>query len=481
MENGIVIFKVRKNRSLKKYFLALSLSLALICGQAEGLNVSTIQQLILKSRLSAADFGLIISEDKKVVFSLNSEQRFKPASVTKVITGAATLELLGPKYKFRTQLLRDGSIVEGSIRGTLYLRGGADPSFHSGKLASLLSGLKKQKIKTIEGDFVVDGSRFYVTSDPEWHQSVQRLNAQMFPMFVRLDPAPVAASQQQTRIHRKLTNLEGRFVVYQNMIEPDLRTGQQFLQMMQKSGIRLKGKLKLGVVSRSARVLTEIVSPSTKVVSHMLKTSNNFYADLLVRDIALAFGERGGTFATGIDFLTFYLDHVNIPRSEYSINSGSGFSHQNVISPRAMTTLLNHLKNEKTVSSLFLSSLPIAGVDGTLARRMKNSSAKGRVRAKTGYLRQVTNKTHQLDGVVSLAGYASRPNGTTYTFTFLYNGNAPPETVKAIYDKICVEMIGPIPGQPKKVTAKTKKKAPVAKKSTKKKSSKSATRRPPKS
>jgi serine-type D-Ala-D-Ala carboxypeptidase/endopeptidase (penicillin-binding protein 4) len=463
---------------LKIYRLAaLSLCVLLIGVCAEALDPSKINQLILKSRLSSSDFGMMISEDNRVIFALNAERHFTPASVTKVITGAATLELLGPRYKFRTQLLHDGSIVDNTIRGALYLRGGGDPSFHAMRLPTLLAELKKKKIKSIEGDFIVDDSRFQVTTDPQWQRNIQSLNSQMFPMFVRFDPPPAESSQQQTRIHRKLTNLEGRFVVYQNMIEPDLRTGQQLIQLMQKNGIRLKGSLKRGSVSRSARVLTEIASPSTKIVSHMLKTSNNFYADLLVRDIAAAFGERGGTFATGIDFLTFYLDHVNIPRSEYSLNSGSGFSHQNEISPRAMTSLLKHLKYEKTISSYFLASLPIAGVDGTLARRMKASSAKGRVRAKTGYLRPVKNQTRQLDGVVSLAGYATPLKGKPYTFVFFYNGNAAPETVKTIYDNICAEMIGPIPGQPKKITTKTKKKAPVVKKSTKKRTTKPAARK----
>jgi D-alanyl-D-alanine carboxypeptidase/D-alanyl-D-alanine-endopeptidase (penicillin-binding protein 4) len=262
-------------------------------------------------------------------------------------------------------------------------------------------------------------------------------------------------------------DLEGRFVVYQNMIEPDLRTGQQLIQMIHKSGIRFKGKVKRGVVSKSATILAEVTTPLPKVVSYMLKTSNNFYADLLVRNIAVAFGERPGTFQTGIDFLTFYLDHVNISRPEYSLNSGSGFSHHNTITPRAMVSLLKHLKNEKTVSPYFVPALPVAGVDGTLARRMKTTSPKGRVRAKTGYLRQVANKTHQFDGAVALAGYALSLKNQPYIFTFLYNGNAAPETVKTVFDKICEEVVGKLPVVKKAPPARKKK---STRKSTRKRS-----------
>ncbi|MGH9857062.1 MAG: D-alanyl-D-alanine carboxypeptidase, partial [Acidobacteriota bacterium] len=218
--------------------IALLICVVLLGGRADALDTSKINQLILKSRLSSSDFGMMISEDNRVVFALNAERRFKPASVTKVITGAATLELLGPRYKFRTQLLHDGSIVDNVIRGAIYLRGGGDPSFHAARLPTLVGDLKKKKIKSIEGDLIVDDSRFQVTSDPQWQRNIQSLNSHMFPMFVRLDPSPASSSQHSTRVHRKLTNLEGRFVVYQNMIEPDLTTGQQLLQLMQKNGIR---------------------------------------------------------------------------------------------------------------------------------------------------------------------------------------------------------------------------------------------------
>ncbi len=433
---------------MKTFFCSLSLFLLLLSGPVQALDVSTINQILTKNRLSTQDLGMIITdEEKKEVFSLNPSKQFTPASVTKVITGAAILELLGPRFQFRTQLLYDGSIVDNTVRGTIYLRGGGDPSFHSGKLVTLLPGLKKHKIKTIDGDLIIDDSRFQDIMDPQWRNQIHTLNTPMFPLFLRLDPEATTDSHQQKSdpVHRKLIDLEGQFVVYQNMIEPDIRSGQTFLEIMQKNGIQLKGKVKRGRVSKSARVLSEIISPSAKLVSQMLKSSNNFYADLLVRNISVAFGERPGSYATGVDFLTFYLDHVKIPRSQYSLNSGSGFSHHNKISPRAMITLLTYVKNEKTVSSTLLSSLPAAGIDGTLRNRMRNTPALGRVRAKTGFLRPVNIRAIQRDGVVSLAGYADALNGKDYTFVFLYNGTAKPDVVRSAFDKICAEIIGPLP------------------------------------
>ena len=439
------------------YWLAI-LVIIFAVAPAQAFDPRMVHQLLVSSRLSLNDFGLLISTDEKDVFEFNATRKFTPASVSKVITGAAALELLGPNYKFRTPLLYDGSIVDQTVRGSLYIRNGGDPSFHSGRLITLLAGLKKYKIKSIEGDLIIDDSRFKDVNNPQWLKNINAINPEMFPLFVRIDPASDDLKKEQKKIYRKVMDLEGRFVVYQNMIEPDIRTGQQFVQMMKKSGITLKGKVKRGEVSKSAQVLAEVVSPLTNVVRHMLKTSNNFYADLLVRDIAYAFGERPGTYATGIDFLTFYLDHVNVLRSSYVLNSGSGFSHKNAITPRAMVRLLKHMKSQKTISPYAASSFPVAGVSGTLIRRMATTSARGRVWAKTGYLRQVANKTSRFDGAVSLAGYAVPPKGDPFTFTFFYNGNAHPETVKSLFDKICAHMIGYIPGIPKQIVKTSTKK-----------------------
>lgn len=440
---------VRRIVFLRTFSLAIAVSLLILCNTGQSLEASAIQPLLNKNKLDSNDVGIMIMEDGKELFSLNASRKFKPASLSKMITGAAVLELLGPGYQFKTQLLFDGSIVDHTVRGSVYLLGGGDPSFHSGRLSSLIAGLKKQKIEKIEGDLIVDDSRFRDVVTPYWMAQTGTINPDHFPLFLRFDPpsglAPFSPDWQKAeRLHRKAINLEGRFVVYQNMIEPSLWTGYQFLQMIRKAGIHLNGKVMRGKTSRSSKVLAEISNPLTKVVSHMMKTSNNFYADMLVRNISVAFGERPGNFGTGVDFVTFYLDHVKVPRSDYSLNSGSGFSHQNMITPLALTKLLNHLKNERTISPHFFSSLPVAGVDGTLAGRMRKTGAKGRVHAKTGYLRPVSIGTFHLDGVVGLAGFGVRPNGKNLTFVFLYNGNRAPDVVRSTFDKICVDLIGPI-------------------------------------
>ena len=89
------------------------------------------------------------------------------------------------------------------------------------------------------------------------------------------------------------------------------------------------------------------------------------------------------------------------------------------------------MKKDFSVYPVFLNGLPIAGVDGTLKKRMKNTKAEGWVRAKTGYL----------DGVVSLAGYAGKRDGTVLTFTFLYNGPRDESIVREAFDQLLLNSI----------------------------------------
>jgi D-alanyl-D-alanine carboxypeptidase/D-alanyl-D-alanine-endopeptidase (penicillin-binding protein 4) len=425
----------------------LTLLFLLLQQTAWTLDTADVLNLLQKNHLKQEEFGIIVVDGNRKVLGLNESRKFKPASLTKVITGAAALELLGPNYKFRTQLLQDGSILDQSIRGSLFLKSGGDPSFLPGALSILVSKLVALKIKTIEGDLIVDDSSFHETFSSNWLSESGNLNPKMFPMFINFDPPPDIEPYsskwiETEKAQRKMINLEGRFVVYENVTGPDLWTAYQLKQLLTKKGITIKGNIKRGKVSESADVLAEVVVPLTTIIRKMMKQSNNYYADMLVRDLPIRFGEKQGKFEDGLEFVKYYLDHVQISRAEYSLNSGSGFSHRNFISPRAIVQLFLYLQNQGITTSIFFGALPVAGMDGTLGNRMKKSLAQGRIHAKTGFLRAVQNITPRLSGSVGLAGYAERPDGKTYTFAFLYNGMSDPALVRRTFDAICIELMG---------------------------------------
>ncbi len=270
---------------------------------------------------------------------------------------------------------------------------------------------------------MVDDTLYSDIHASDWRTWADSINRGNHPLFVNLDPPAnlVPYSRQwrkaEARLRRFLA-LNNHYVTYQNMAQPDLWTGHDFVQLLKRSGIRVNGKVKRGIIPDDAQVLATVSNPLTKVIREMLKSSNNFYADMMIRNLAAEAGERPATVQAGMEFIYVFLDHVGIGRDEYFLNCGAGFTHSNFISAGALCKILNHLRNESSISSTFLASLPIAGIDGTLRTRMRRTPAQGRVLAKTGYLGRVITKFRNLDGVVALGGFADSVNGKVLTFVF---------------------------------------------------------------
>jgi D-alanyl-D-alanine carboxypeptidase/D-alanyl-D-alanine-endopeptidase (penicillin-binding protein 4) len=129
--------------------------------------------------------------------------------------------------------------------------------------------------------------------------------------------------------------------------------------------------------------------------------------------------------------LNDHMKTLGVPEKEYELYNPSGLTRDNKMSANAVWAVLKHLRNDFRVQPEFLTSLPIAGVDGTLKRRMKNGPAERWVRAKTGFL----------TGVVTLAGYAGREDGQVVTFTFIYNGSKDDQKVRSFYDEVLEKII----------------------------------------
>jgi D-alanyl-D-alanine carboxypeptidase/D-alanyl-D-alanine-endopeptidase (penicillin-binding protein 4) len=115
---------------------------------------------------------------------------------------------------------------------------------------------------------------------------------------------------------------------------------------------------------------------------------------------------------SGIEEIKKYLDGLEFKRSDYVLENVSGLTRDNRFSAKQLAKVLTSIKNDFLTFPEFLSGLPIAGQDGTLKNRMKNSNGESVVRAKTGYL----------DGVVGLAGYVGRKNKPPLVFVFMFNG-----------------------------------------------------------
>jgi D-alanyl-D-alanine carboxypeptidase/D-alanyl-D-alanine-endopeptidase (penicillin-binding protein 4) len=220
-------------------------------------------------------------------------------------------------------------------------------------------------------------------------------------------------------------------VIFKNVTQPDLWAGYNLKAFLKQRGIEVKGSVKTGVTPPGAKMLAESESkPIQDVLSDMNKFSNNYIAEMLTKNLA-AQQNPPGTIEKGMKVLVEYLKKLGVPESQYELYNPSGLTRDNKMSAKALWLVLKDMKSQFRFQPEFVTSLPIAGIDGTLKHRMINTPAERWVRAKTG----------SLDGVVSLAGYAGRKDGTVLPFVFMYNGSADESKVRALFDRLATSLV----------------------------------------
>jgi len=160
------------------------------------------------------------------------------------------------------------------------------------------------------------------------------------------------------------------------------------------------------------------------------KVSQNLHAEILLRLLAREKG-TAPTVGNGLEVLRGFLSKVGVPSDEYVFYDGSGLSRQNLVTPHAMVMLLTYASNQSWGKE-FRDTLPLAGVDGSLADRLKGTIAQGRVYAKTG----------SLGGVKSLSGYATTNHGDQVAFSILSNNsNVPAKKITDAIDEIVESVV----------------------------------------
>jgi D-alanyl-D-alanine carboxypeptidase/D-alanyl-D-alanine-endopeptidase (penicillin-binding protein 4) len=148
-------------------------------------------------------------------------------------------------------------------------------------------------------------------------------------------------------------------------------------------------------------------------------------AEMLVKNLSLN-SAAVGNMTDGMKLVNQYVEGLKLSKESYELYNPSGLTRDNKITARFMIKILESIHNDFKIFPEFVTSLPIAGIDGTLKKRMKGEAGERWVRAKTGYL---TN-------VVSLAGYAGLKDGQVYQFAFIFNGKTDETKIKNTFDKI---------------------------------------------
>lgn len=424
---------------------------------------------LLNARTRDGAWGVVVSSLSRgdTLFSYRADAPMLPASTFKLFTTALAFERLGPSHQFATDILRDGSVdPDGTLRGSLYLHGGGDPSmsprYMSGGPDAPMRALAKlvadAGIKRVSGDVVGDAGAFDAKRIPDgWlsrylddsyasRVSALSLNENLLNVVIapgRSGGAGVVSLQPATVAYKVVNNTRtgagrgGRLVVsrtpdgtiiargtigarsepkvYQVVVDdPAIFATGAFRKALEREGIEVGGELRLGATPSSAtRVGTFRSPPLWALASDMNRESVNHIAELLLRGAARPGSPDGVGSAERANVLLrdFMVQKVGARGDAVNAADGSGLSTLDRITPRSLVQLLGYA-NRATWGREFHQSLPVAGQSELLRRRMIATPASGNLHAKTG----TTNE------VIALGGYVTSQNGELLAFSFLYNG-----------------------------------------------------------
>ena len=323
------------------------------------------------------------------------------ASNTKIFTTAAALARFGVVGRLGTEVRGIGTPdPEGVWQGDLYLRGGGDPTFGSRAFArrsygggatveELAARVEAAGIQRITGRILGDESRFdSLRGGPDSRYGVSS--------YV----GPLSA----LAYNRGLATEGGRG--FQS--NPPLYAATRLEGALKRRGVRVGRRAGLRRTPPEAEIIASVDSlPMSRLVRITNKPSDNFFAEMLLKGLAMQARGRGTT-GGGAGLAAGFARRLGAgPR----LVDGSGLSRSNRASPRRVGRLLLALRGRNEYRAMF-DSLPIAGRDGTLRDRMRRGAARGRCRGKTG----------TIAGVSALSGYCRARSGANYVFSFLMNG-----------------------------------------------------------
>lgn len=359
------------------------------------LNITSgIDSLLKNEMFETSMMGIEVYDltDDSVVYRYNERQLMRPASTMKMIVAVAALDRLGGSFRFNTSLYYTGTIDDGTLLGDVYCKGGMDPLFNSDDMNAFIESLRKMGIDSISGNIYAD-------------------------------------------LSMKDTLLRGEGWCWDDdnpVLTPLLVSGKdnfmkRFVSKLDDVGISLAGDTLKGVTLDSACCLCTRFHTIDQVLMPMMKKSDNLFAEALFYQLASDTGKKQATAKDARSVINRLINKVGLRADDYYIADGSGLSLYNYVSPHLEVALLRYAYVNRNIYTHLLSSMPLAGADGTLAKRMRGSYAQYNVRAKTG----------TVEGVSALAGYATAANGHKLCFAIINTGIRRASAGRRFQDRVC--------------------------------------------
>jgi D-alanyl-D-alanine carboxypeptidase/D-alanyl-D-alanine-endopeptidase (penicillin-binding protein 4) len=355
---------------------------------------------------------------KQAVFSERATTMRPPASVEKLYTATTALDLMGASTRLATTVLGVGHMAPGGIwEGSLYLRGGGDPTFgsttfihsHYGGVGTSVSALVSQLVRTngihhvtgsIEGDeSYFDSLRGEPSSDYQWDP------------FLEGTLSALAFNRGETG-HESGPHA------------PAAYAARELWAALKNDGVSIRGASGAATTPAGAVQLAQAPSPTlAQLLALTLPPSDNFFAETLVKDLGARYGGAGTT-ATGAAVVAKTI--ASLLGIHPHVVDGSGLSEEDKTSPYQVADMLVELA-PTPIGTVLRESLAVAGRTGTLELRMRRTRAAGNCQGKTG----------TLTGVSNLVGYCQAADGHTLAFAIFTDG-IPTETAHTFQDNIAI-------------------------------------------
>lgn len=490
---------IHTDRRLKRHGWIWPVVIGLVCtltwsapagaGPSDTGLKGAIDKILADARMDGGAASVVIADAAtgERLYQRDGTDRLMPASNTKLATSAAAMALLGPGYRFRTDVLSTGSRHGSVLRGDLYLRGGGDPTTLAANYDRLAADLAASGITRVTGRLVADDTRFdtqrlgrsWAADDESSYYSAQISPLTVAPDtdydsgtvivealpgaepgdkpqvkitpptdYVRLDirgttvPAGQADTLAVERQHGTNTiTVSGNIPVgasatkeWVTVWEPTGYAAAVFSDALGRHGVRLTGGPRPGrptppgatlLASHSSMPLKELLLP-------FMKLSNNMHAETLTKTIGYETSGRG-TWDAGLAAIRGYLEKEGVKTTTIRQFDGSGLTRMNLFPAEQLATLLLSVRDAPWYAEWY-ASLPVAcdpdrAVGGTLRSRMCATPAALNARGKTG----------SLTGASALSGFVTDTGGRELVYSVVLN-NYLASSVKSIEDAIVVTL-----------------------------------------
>ena len=441
-----------------RLFKTFVLLLVLTSASALGAPPDMVAKGLRDAKLPQASVSIVVQEvgARRPSLALNADVSRNPASVMKLVTTYAALELLGPAYRWQTELYRDGD--------DLILKGSGDPKLNYESFGMLLRNLRGRGLRDIRGDIVLDRSYFGPISHELIDSEIYRpYNVAPDALLVNFKSLRFVFWPEDVKVRMfvephlpgmELVNAlklsdgacpEGR--AFRDLIQASFQSkppraaftgfypvscGERDLNvalhhpedyvagmiraLWAEMGGSWSGRLREGTVGPNARLLyTHESEPLSEIARDINKFSNNVMARQLYLTLAAELGGAPAQPEAAARAIAQWLTFKDIPSKDLVIENGSGLSRLERASAATLMALLQAAWKSPVMPE-FVATLPVAAADGTMRKRLHGGAVAGNAHIKTGLLTDAR----------AMAGYVLDRNGKRHAVVMIANHpNAP--------------------------------------------------------